>query len=124
MNACVRAVVKTSIHLNMECFGIYDGYQGMIENRGKVLTYSDVDNIIQTGGTILGTARSEEFRTKEGRQLAIQFLRKENIEGLIVIGGDGSFKGASLLSEEMNIPAAKVPAFKAGRALKDLVNNK
>lgn len=109
MNACVRAVVKTAIHLEMQCLGIYDGYQGMIENRGKILTYADVDNIIHTGGTILGTARSEEFRTKEGRQLAIQYLRKENIEGLIVIGGDGSFKGASLLSEEMNIPVVCLP---------------
>lgn len=109
MNACVRAVVKTSNHLDIECFGIFDGYQGMIENRGRVLTYPDVDNIIQTGGTILGTARSEAFRTKSGRKQAIDFLRSENIEGLIVIGGDGSFQGASLLSKEMNIPVICIP---------------
>jgi len=90
-------------------FGIYDGYQGMIEKRGIELTYQDVDNIIYRGGTILGTARSEAFRTPEGRQKAIEYLREQEIEGLIVIGGDGSFMGAHILGSEMDIPVIGIP---------------
>jgi len=109
MNACVRAIVKTAIHYNIVPFGIYDGFQGMIEQRGIELNYQDVDNIIYRGGTILGTARSEEFRTKEGRLKAIEYLKKEAVDGLIVIGGDGSFKGAHVLGKEMNIPIIGIP---------------
>jgi len=109
MNACVRAIVKTAIHYNIVPFGIYDGFQGMIEQRGIELNYQDVDNIIYRGGTILGTARSEEFRTKEGRLKAIEYLKKEAVDGLIVIGGDGSFKGAHVLGKEMNIPFIGIP---------------
>ena len=109
MNACVRAIVKTSLHHGITPFGIYDGFQGMIDKRGVSLTYQDVDNIIHRGGTIIGTARCEEFRTVEGRKKAISYLKEENVDGLIVIGGDGSFTGAYLLGQEMNIPIIGIP---------------
>lgn len=109
MNACVRAIVKYCLHKGIIPFGIYDGYQGMIEGRGREMTFQDVDNIIQRGGTILGTARSKEFTTKEGRQKAIEFLRSNQIDGLLLIGGDGTFTGATILSKEMNIPIIGIP---------------
>lgn len=109
MNACVRAVVKYCLNNDLQCLGISDGYQGMIEGRGKWMEFSDVDNIIHTGGTILGTARSEAFRTEEGRKLAIQYLKNEQIDGLIVAGGDGSFRGAQILGTEMEIPVIGIP---------------
>lgn len=109
MNACIRAVVKTCLHYSIVPFGIYDGFQGMIEGRGFEMQYSDVDNIIQRGGTILGTARSQEFRELDGRKKAIQYLQEEKIDGLIVIGGDGSFTGAYYLGLEMSIPIIGIP---------------
>lgn len=109
MNACVRAIVKTALHYDIAPFGIYDGYQGMIEKRGTELTYQDVDNIIYRGGTILGTARCEEFKSVEGRIKAIEYLKELEIDGLIVIGGDGTFTGATLLGQEMNIPIIGIP---------------
>ncbi|TNF47013.1 MAG: 6-phosphofructokinase [Bacteroidetes bacterium] len=109
MNAGIRAVVKYCLYYGIEPFGIYDGYQGMIDGRGKILTYDDVNNIIQFGGTILGSARCADFKTKEGRAKAISYLRSEEIEGLIVIGGDGTYTGAKILGEEMNIPIIGMP---------------
>ena len=109
MNACIRAIVKTCLHYNIIPFGIYDGFQGMIDKRGEILTYLDVDNIIYRGGTILGTARCEEFRSSEGRQKAIDYLNEQSIDGLVVIGGDGSFTGAYVLGQEMNIPIIGIP---------------
>lgn len=109
MNACVRAIVKTALYYNIIPFGIYDGYQGMIEKRGCELTYQDVDNIVYRGGTILGTARCEEFKSVEGRKKAIEYLKELEIDGLIVIGGDGTFTGATLLGQEMNIPIIGIP---------------
>jgi len=109
MNACIRAIVKTALHYDIIPFGIFDGYKGMIEKRGAELTYQDVDNIVQRGGTILGTARCEEFRTTGGRLKAISYLKEESIDGLVVIGGDGSFMGAYLLGKEMNIPIIGIP---------------
>ncbi|MFN5912086.1 MAG: 6-phosphofructokinase [Bacteroidota bacterium] len=109
MNAAVRAIVKSCLHQGIQPLGIYDGYQGMIEGRGEVLSYSDVDNIIHFGGTVLGSARCEEFRTKEGRQKAIDYLKVEGVEGLIVIGGDGTYTGATLLGKEMHIPIIGLP---------------
>ncbi len=109
MNACVRAIVKTALNKGVEVLGVEDGYQGMIESRGRKMSFLDVDNIIHTGGTILGTARSKEFRTPEGRQKAIAYLRRELVQGLVVIGGDGSFAGADLLSKEMDIPIIGIP---------------
>ncbi len=110
MNAAVRAIVKTCLSLNIVPFGIFDGYQGMIEGRGRAMTYADVDNIIQYGGTILGSARSETFKQVEYRKKAIKFLNDNKVDGLIVIGGDGTFTGAKILSEEMSIPIVGLPA--------------
>lgn len=109
MNACIRAIVKTCLNKNIIPVGYFDGYEGMMENRFKEMTSDDVVNIMQRGGTILGTARSERFITKEGRQEAIANLRKNEIDGFICIGGDGSFRGASALSEEMKIPVIGIP---------------
>lgn len=109
MNASIRSIVKTCLHYDIIPFGIYDGYQGMIEGRGKEMKYSDVDNIIQYGGTILGSARSNDFMEKAGRKKAIDFLISNNIEGLIVIGGDGTFAGAKALGQEVNIPIIGLP---------------
>jgi 6-phosphofructokinase 1 len=109
MNAVIRAIVKSCLYHEIIPFGIYDGYQGMIEERGKVMTSMDVNNIIQLGGTILGTARSKDFLEPYYRGKAIAFLKKENVDGLIVVGGDGTFAGASVLNEEMNIPVMGIP---------------
>ena len=109
MNAAIRAVVKTCYHFSIEPFGIYDGYQGMMDGNGKTMHYDDVDNIIQNGGTILGSARAKAFHTKEGRQKAIDFLSREKVDGLIVVGGDGTFAGAKVLGEEMHIPIIGLP---------------
>jgi 6-phosphofructokinase 1 len=109
MNAAIRAIVKTCLHKQIVPFGIYDGYKGMIESKGKEMTYGDVDNIIQFGGTILGSARSEEFKQEKYRKQAISFLRANHIDGLIVIGGDGTFTGAQALSKEMKIPVIGIP---------------
>lgn len=109
MNACVRAVVKMCLSKSIIPFGIMDGYQGMIEGRIIELGYSDVDNIIQRGGTILGTARSKDFMTKEGRGEAIRYLKEYKIDGLVLIGGDGTFKGATILSEELEIAIIGIP---------------
>ena len=81
----------------------------MMNDRFKEMTSDDVVNIIQRGGTVLGTARSEEFKTAEGRQKAIDSLKKNNIDGFICIGGDGSFTGASILADEMSIPVIGIP---------------
>jgi len=109
MNACVRAIVKTCLGKGIRPVGYLDGYQGMIDNRFKILGSKDVQNIIQRGGTVLGTARCDEFRTKEGRAKAIANLQKNHVDGFICIGGDGSFTGASLLAEEMSIPVIGIP---------------
>ena len=100
MNACIRAVVRSSIYYGVEIFGIKRGYAGMIEGDISRLNARDVSGIIQRGGTILKSARSEEFKTKEGRKKAYQNLKRFNIDALIVIGGDGSFTGAKVFTEE------------------------
>lgn len=109
MNAAIRAIVKTCLHYGIMPHGIYDGYRGMIEGNGKNLQYADVDNIIQYGGTILGSARCNEFKTVEGRAKAISYLKKQEVDGLVVIGGDGTYTGATILSQEMNIPIIGLP---------------
>jgi len=109
MNAAVRAIVKTCIHLGITPVGIMDGFQGMVDGRMRQLYYTDVDNIIQLGGTILGSARCESFRTLEGRKIASAHLVKEGINGLIVIGGDGTYAGANQLGREMNLPIIGLP---------------
>jgi 6-phosphofructokinase 1 len=109
MNAAVRAVVKTALHYNIEALGIIDGFEGMMRGDFKSMCYEDVDNIIHLGGTILGSARSKEFRTSEGRKKAFKNLKSAGIEGLIVIGGDGSFTGAHILSQEYDLPFIGLP---------------
>jgi len=109
MNACIRSIVKSSLFQDIQCIGIYNGFQGLIERSYCDLTYESVNNIIHRGGTILGTARSNEFRTTEGRKKAIDFLNELAIDGLIVIGGDGSFAGAKTLSEESDIRIIGIP---------------
>lgn len=100
MNACIRAVVRTAIFNGMKVFGVERGFAGLIADDLREMTSGSVSNIIQRGGTILKTTRSDEFRTPEGRKIAYQNLKKRNIDGLVVIGGDGSFKGAKTLAEE------------------------
>lgn len=109
MNACVRAIVKTCLYDRIVPIGIRDGYQGMVEDNMYEMTYTDVNNIIHMGGTILGTARCEEFKNRETREIAIANLRRHGVDGLIVIGGDGTFTGATCLAAEMNIPIIGVP---------------
>lgn len=109
MNACIRAIVKTCLNKGITPVGFYDGYEGLINNRYKELSFSDVDNIIQRGGTILGTARCEEFKTSEGRKKAIENLQRIGVEGFIAVGGDGTFRGAKILSDEMSIPVIGIP---------------
>ncbi len=109
MNAAIRAVVRASIHYGIEVMGIHNGYKGMIAGDFTPLNSIDVANIIQRGGTILGTARSQEFRTPEGRQIAYNQLLEANIDACIVIGGDGSFSGANIFSREYDIPFVGVP---------------
>ncbi|HEY1114364.1 MAG TPA: 6-phosphofructokinase [Chitinophagaceae bacterium] len=104
MNAAVRAVVRTGIYNGLEVFGIRRGYQGLIEDDIFPMDSRSVANIIQRGGTILKSARCLEFHKPEGRARAHEVLQKRGIEGLVVIGGDGSFKGALALSSEWGIP--------------------
>jgi 6-phosphofructokinase 1 len=109
MNAAVRSIVKTALHYGITPVGIKDGFDGLMNGRGEIMTYDDVDNIIHLGGTILGSARSKNFRTIEGRKRAIDYIQKEGIEGLIVIGGDGSFAGARVLRQESGISIIGLP---------------
>jgi len=109
MNAAVRAVVRTAIFYGREIVGIYHGYKGLIENNFKTLTSGDVSNTIQLGGTILKTARSKEFTTKEGREIAHSNLRNSGIDALVVIGGDGTFTGARIFAQEFGFPIVGIP---------------
>lgn len=109
MNAAIRAVVRSAIYNGCEAYGIYGGYQGLINGDIKRLKSQDVSNIIQRGGTILKSARSTEFRTPEGRTKAAQVLAEHKIDALVVIGGDGSFTGARLLIQEHDVPVVGIP---------------
>ena len=109
MNAAIRAVVRAAIFNGCEAYGIYDGYEGLIEGNMKRLESHDVSNIIQRGGTILKTARSAEFRTVEGRAKAYEQMKQNGLDALVVIGGDGTFSGARLLCQEHNVPVVGVP---------------
>jgi 6-phosphofructokinase 1 len=109
MNACIRAVVRTALHHQCEVVGIMHGYDGMINDEFIPLDSKSVANIINRGGTILKTARSKAFFTNEGQQLALQNLQKRNINGVVVIGGDGSFKGALEFSNICPIPFVGCP---------------
>lgn len=109
MNAAIRAVVRTGIYYGLEVFGIMRGYSGIIENDIVPMHSRSVANIIQRGGTILKTARCKEFYTPEGREKAYQNLKKLGIDGLVVIGGDGSFRGADIFSRAYDIPCIGLP---------------
>ena len=109
MNACIRAVVRSASYYNIEVKGIKEGYQGMIENKIVNMDSSSVANIIQRGGTILKTARSEEFKTQNGRKKAFDNLLHHKIDGLICIGGNGSYTGAKIFSTEYQMPVIGVP---------------
>jgi 6-phosphofructokinase 1 len=109
MNAAVRAVVRTALYHGIEVYGIMRGYSGMVDNEIVQLESRSVANIIQRGGTILKTARCKEFFEKEGRQKAYENLQKHGINGLVIIGGDGSFRGAQIFSNEFNIPCIGLP---------------
>ena len=109
MNACIRSVVRSALFHNLEVYGIKYGYNGMIEGDiYKMKSYS-VSNIVQRGGTILKSARSKDFMTKEGRKKAYEQLSSRGIEGLIAIGGDGTFTGANIFYEEYGIPVVGAP---------------
>ncbi|MCX6297781.1 MAG: 6-phosphofructokinase [Bacteroidetes bacterium] len=109
MNAAVRAVVRTGIYHGLDVFGIMRGYNGMVEDDIFQMDSKSVANIIQRGGTILKTARSMEFFEPEGRQKAYENLKKRGIDGLVIIGGDGSFRGAQRFSNEYDIPCIGIP---------------
>ncbi len=110
MNAAIRAVVRTCVFYKLDPYGIYRGYEGLIEGDIERFTARKVSNIINRGGTILKTARSKEFRTVEGRKKAYEQLKKYNIDALVVIGGDGSFTGAQIFGNEFDIPIVGIPA--------------
>ncbi|MEX0884259.1 MAG: 6-phosphofructokinase [Cyclobacteriaceae bacterium] len=109
MNACVRAVVRTGLYHKVDVYSIMYGYDGMIKGDIKKMHSHSVSNILQRGGTILKSARSEAFRTKEGRKKAFEELRKNEIEGMVAIGGDGTFTGAKIFFEEFGIPTVGCP---------------
>jgi len=109
MNAAIRAVVRSSIYYGIGVTGIRRGYEGMIKGDMFPMDRKSVSNIIQRGGTILKTARSDQFRTKEGRQIAYDQLKKNNIDALVAIGGDGTFTGARVFGEEFDIPVIGLP---------------
>ena len=109
MNAAARAVVRTALHEGVDVYGIHNGYKGMIGDDIEQLNSRSVSDLIQRGGTFLGTARSKEFKTPEGRKKGFDNLQKRGIEGLVIIGGDGSLTGGSLMSKEFGIPIVGLP---------------
>ena len=109
MNAAIRAVTRSAIYNGLQVKGIYRGYKGLITGEIKEFKTENVSNIIQLGGTILKTARCQEFRTPEGRQVAYETMKREGIDALVVIGGDGSLAGARLLAQEFDVPCIGLP---------------
>ena len=110
MNAAIRAVTRTALYHKLKVTGIFSGYHGMIKGDFRELKANDVSEIIHRGGTILKTARSEEFRTPEGRRQAYENLKKEEIDAVVVIGGDGSLTGARVFcGEYYDIPFVGLP---------------
>jgi len=109
MNAAIRSVVRTCAYLKVECVGVYRGYEGLIEGDFKPMGARSVNNIINKGGTILKSARCDEFRTKEGRKKAYEQLKAEGIDAFVVIGGDGSFNGAMIFNQEYDFPIIGIP---------------
>ena len=109
MNCAIRAVTRTAIFNGFKVKGIYHGWKGLITGEIKEFKTENVSNIIQMGGTILRTARCKEFRTPEGRAKAYETMQKENIDALVVIGGDGSLTGARLFAQEYDVPIIGLP---------------
>jgi 6-phosphofructokinase 1 len=109
MNCAIRAVVRTAIRNGIKVYGIKRGYKGLLKNEMEEMTASSVGNIIQRGGTVLYTSRCPEFKEKHVREKAAQILEDRGIDALVVIGGDGSFKGAIALNEEFNVPVIGIP---------------
>jgi 6-phosphofructokinase 1 len=109
MNAGIRAVVRAASYYKIECIGVYRGYQGLIEGDFMKMDARSVHHIIQKGGTILKSARSEEFRTLDGRKKAYNHIVKESIDALVIIGGDGSFTGGMIFQKEFNFPVIGIP---------------
>ena len=109
MNAAIRAVVRTCAYHKIDCVGIYRGYDGVIEGDFKPMDARSVKGIINKGGTVLKSARSDDFRTKEGRKKAYESLTKAGVDALVTIGGDGTFTGALIFNEEYNFPVMGIP---------------
>lgn len=109
MNAAIRAVTRSAIYHGLNVKGIYRGYKGLMSGEIKEFQTQSVSNIIQQGGTILRTARCQEFMTEEGRKIAYENMVKEGIDALVVLGGDGTFTGAKVFANEFNIPVVGVP---------------
>ena len=109
MNSAIRAVARTCAHYDIKCTGIVRGYSGLIENDTKILYTRSVRGIINRGGTFLYSARSEQFKTNSGRAKAFENIKANEIDGLVVIGGDGSFTGGLKFSEEFNFPVIGIP---------------
>lgn len=109
MNAAIRSVVRTCAYYNVNCLGVYRGYQGMIEGDFKEMGARSVHNIVNKGGTILKSARSAEFRTPEGRAKAYENLKEAEVDALVVIGGDGTFTGAEIFNNEYKFPVMGIP---------------
>ncbi len=109
MNSAVRAAVRSALFYGLTPYGVLEGYKGLIEDNIVELKHADVSNIISRGGTILHTARSKEFRTDEGQDMAVANLKKHGIEALVVIGGDGSLSGAKALYDKYNIKSVGIP---------------
>ena len=109
MNSAIRAVARTCAHYDIKCTGVIRGYSGLIENDTKILYTRSVRGIINRGGTFLYSARSEEFKTELGRVKAYENIKSNEIDGLVVIGGDGSFTGGLKFSEEFNFPVIGIP---------------
>ncbi len=109
MNAALRAVVRAASYYKIECFGVYRGYQGLIEGDFLKMDARSVHHIIQKGGTVLKSARSKEFRTIEGRKKAYDSVVKEKIDALVIIGGDGTFTGGMIFQKEFNFPVIGIP---------------
>src|SRR5574344_1812970 len=109
MNACIRAITRAAIYNKLKVMGIYRGYEGLINNEIKELTSESVSSTIQRGGTILKTARSEEFMTVEGRKKAYDNMIASGIDALVVIGGNGSLSGAQIFAQEYDVPCIGLP---------------
>lgn len=109
MNAAIRAVVRTALYYNIQVTGIRRGYEGMINGDMSLMDRRSVANIVQRGGTILKTARCEQFKTTEGRKLAYGQLQKNKVDALVAIGGEGTFAGARIFGQEFNMPIVGLP---------------